>query len=76
MTFHMACTLDDALDRPVSVSDPALGTVRQVFDWDGRVVQIAYPAGQSVHYTYSARERGPRGSAPQGSRSRMQEVER
>jgi RHS repeat-associated protein len=29
--------------------------VRQVFDAEGRVVQIGYPEGQSVHYGYSAR---------------------
>jgi RHS repeat-associated protein len=45
----------DALDRAVSMHDPAIGTVRQVFDADGRVVQIGYPDGRSVHYGYSAR---------------------
>jgi RHS repeat-associated protein len=45
----------DALDRVVAMHDPAIGTVRQAFDADGRVVQIGYPDGTSVHYGYSAR---------------------
>jgi YD repeat-containing protein len=35
--------------------DPELGTERQVFDADGRVTQVGYPGGESVHYSYSAR---------------------
>jgi YD repeat-containing protein len=45
----------DALDRAVAMHDPALGSVRQVFDADGRIVQIGTPDGTSVHYGYSAR---------------------
>jgi YD repeat-containing protein len=45
----------DALDRAVAMHDPALGTVRQVFDQGGRVVSIGYPDGQAARYGYSAR---------------------
>ncbi len=44
----------DGLDRAVAMR-PAIGSVRQVFDADGRVTQIGYPEGSSVHYGYSAR---------------------
>ena len=54
----------DALDRPVALTDDELGTARRVYDADGRITQVVYPAhgalgfpgGLVTHYRYDARD--------------------
>lgn len=52
----------DALDRPVALRDAELGTARRVYDADGRITQVVYPAadggfpdGVVTHYRWDAR---------------------
>lgn len=47
----------DDLDRMVAVTDSSsqFGTVRQVYDADGRMMQLSYPDGSTVHYEYNPR---------------------
>jgi RHS repeat-associated protein len=34
----------DDLDRPIALTDPRIGTARRVYDADGRITQVVYPA--------------------------------